>query len=179
MLPYKSLEIFSASTVLSHGSIMMPPHQPRVFARLARWQLFIENWKLRWPSGVKQREMSRLSKIVISVWFQKRNFQAPIEHSYSFCATFKFFETSGFGHHQWNSYKATCYGHLVIHNTHSVNMKYPVDCRKANKITKWIDLYFPQTKNLREFYIYFSEHFFWPSTFNINFLSCLTRPVFL
>ena len=37
MLPYKSLEIFSASTVLSHGSIMLPPHQPRVFARLARW----------------------------------------------------------------------------------------------------------------------------------------------
>ena len=22
----------------SHGSIMLPPHQPRVFARLARWQ---------------------------------------------------------------------------------------------------------------------------------------------
>ena len=43
MLPYKhasrSLEIFSANTVLSHGSIMLPPHQPRVFARLARWQL--------------------------------------------------------------------------------------------------------------------------------------------
>ena len=40
ILPYKSLEIFSAYTVLSHGSIMLPPHQPRVFARLARWQLF-------------------------------------------------------------------------------------------------------------------------------------------
>ena len=43
MLPYKhasrSLEIFSAKTVLSHGSIMLPPHQPRVFARLTRWQL--------------------------------------------------------------------------------------------------------------------------------------------
>ena len=25
-------------TVLSHGSIMLPPSQPRVFARLARWQ---------------------------------------------------------------------------------------------------------------------------------------------
>ena len=45
MLPYehasRSLEIFSANTVLSHGSIMLPPHQPRVFARLARWQLLI------------------------------------------------------------------------------------------------------------------------------------------
>ena len=42
MLPCKhasrSLEIFSANTVLSHGSITLPPHQPRVFARLARWQ---------------------------------------------------------------------------------------------------------------------------------------------
>ena len=38
MLPYKSLEIFSASTVLLHGSIMLPPHRPRVFARLARWK---------------------------------------------------------------------------------------------------------------------------------------------
>ena len=42
MLPYKhfsrSLEIFSACTILSHGSIMLPPRQPRVFARLARWQ---------------------------------------------------------------------------------------------------------------------------------------------
>ena len=41
-LPYKhasrSLEIFSANTVLSHGSIMLPPHQPRVLARLAHWQ---------------------------------------------------------------------------------------------------------------------------------------------
>ena len=42
MLPYKhssrALEIFTAYTVLSHGSIMLPPRQPRVFARLARWQ---------------------------------------------------------------------------------------------------------------------------------------------
>ena len=30
---------FSAYTVLSHRSIMLPPRQPRVFARLARWQL--------------------------------------------------------------------------------------------------------------------------------------------
>ena len=29
---------FSACTVLSHGSIMQPPRQPCVFARLARWQ---------------------------------------------------------------------------------------------------------------------------------------------
>ena len=40
MLPYnhssRSLEIFTAYTVLSHGSIMLPPRQPRVFARLAR-----------------------------------------------------------------------------------------------------------------------------------------------
>ena len=28
-----------AFSVLSHGSIMLPPRQPRVFARLARWQL--------------------------------------------------------------------------------------------------------------------------------------------
>ena len=44
MLPYKhasrSLDIFSANTVLSLGSIMLPPHQPRVFARLARWQSY-------------------------------------------------------------------------------------------------------------------------------------------
>ena len=33
-----SLEILSACTVLSHGSIMLPPRRPRVFARLARWQ---------------------------------------------------------------------------------------------------------------------------------------------
>ena len=43
MLPYqhssRALEIFTAYTVLSHGSIMLPPRQPRVFARLARWQL--------------------------------------------------------------------------------------------------------------------------------------------
>ena len=47
MLPYKhssrALEIFTAYTVLSHGSIMLPPRQPRVFARLARWQLLIIN----------------------------------------------------------------------------------------------------------------------------------------
>ena len=36
-----SLEIFSALTILSHSSIMLPPHQPRVFARLARWQLLL------------------------------------------------------------------------------------------------------------------------------------------
>ena len=33
ILPYKSLETFSACTVISHGSIMLPPHQPRGFAR--------------------------------------------------------------------------------------------------------------------------------------------------
>ena len=32
-------EFFRQHSVLSHGSIMLPPHQPRVFARLARWQL--------------------------------------------------------------------------------------------------------------------------------------------
>ena len=36
---FRSLEIFTACTVLTHGSIMLPPRQPRVFARLARWQL--------------------------------------------------------------------------------------------------------------------------------------------
>ena len=35
---FRSLEIFTACTVLTHGSIMLPPCQPRVFARLARWQ---------------------------------------------------------------------------------------------------------------------------------------------
>ena len=35
MLPYKHSSFFS---VLSHGSIMLLPCQPRVFARLARWQ---------------------------------------------------------------------------------------------------------------------------------------------
>ena len=45
ILPYnrnvtwQSFELFS---VLSHGSIMLPPRQPRVFARLARWQLDYE-----------------------------------------------------------------------------------------------------------------------------------------
>ena len=42
ILPYKhvsrSLEIFSACTVLSRGSAMLPPLQPRIFARPARWQ---------------------------------------------------------------------------------------------------------------------------------------------
>ena len=36
----RSLEIFSACTVLLHSSIMLPPHQPHVFAQLACWQLF-------------------------------------------------------------------------------------------------------------------------------------------
>ena len=40
ILRYKTLEIFSACTVLSHGSIMLPP-QPRVFARLAGLQLIL------------------------------------------------------------------------------------------------------------------------------------------
>ena len=49
ILPYnrnvtlQTLEIFSASAVLSHGSIMLPSRQPRVFARLARWQLNTAN----------------------------------------------------------------------------------------------------------------------------------------
>ena len=42
MLPYihvsRSLEIFPSYTILSHGSITLPPRQSRVFARLARWQ---------------------------------------------------------------------------------------------------------------------------------------------
>ena len=42
MLPYniplEHSRFFTAYTVLSHGSIMLPPRQPRVFARLARWQ---------------------------------------------------------------------------------------------------------------------------------------------
>ena len=43
ILPYNrngTLQTFlsSACTVLSHGSIMLSPRQPRVFARLARWQ---------------------------------------------------------------------------------------------------------------------------------------------
>ena len=33
MLPYKHSSFFPSS----HGSIMLPPRQPRVFARLARW----------------------------------------------------------------------------------------------------------------------------------------------
>ena len=35
MLPYKHSSFFPPT----HGSIMLPPRQPRVFARLARWQL--------------------------------------------------------------------------------------------------------------------------------------------
>ena len=53
LLPYKSLEVFSPCTVLSHGSIMLPPHQPRVFARLARWQL-IESLKVFVRSAFNQ-----------------------------------------------------------------------------------------------------------------------------
>ena len=34
MLPYKHSSFFPPS----HGSVMLPPLQPRVFARLARWQ---------------------------------------------------------------------------------------------------------------------------------------------
>ena len=34
MLPYKHSRFFPHT----HGSIMLPPRQPRVFARLARWQ---------------------------------------------------------------------------------------------------------------------------------------------
>ena len=35
----RSLENFSARTVLSHGSMMLPPRKLSVFAPLARWQL--------------------------------------------------------------------------------------------------------------------------------------------
>ena len=35
MLPYKYSSFFPPT----HGSIMLPPRQPRVFSRLARWQL--------------------------------------------------------------------------------------------------------------------------------------------
>ena len=50
MLPYKHSSFFSPT----HGSIMLPPRQPRVFARLARWQLSwyhlnIQNW-IKLPS---------------------------------------------------------------------------------------------------------------------------------
>ena len=51
ILPYKSLKVFSACTVLSHSSIMRPPHQPCVFARLARWQLK-HYWFVRSRSAV-------------------------------------------------------------------------------------------------------------------------------
>ena len=40
-LPYKHSSFFPPT----HGSIMLPPRQPRVFARLARWQLHQENKK--------------------------------------------------------------------------------------------------------------------------------------
>ena len=44
---FRSLEIFTACTVLMHGSIMLPPRQPRIFARLARWQQgdVLQNWE--------------------------------------------------------------------------------------------------------------------------------------
>ena len=48
ILPYKhfsrTLEILVACTVLSHGSIMLPPREPRVFARLG--SLAIKIWAL-------------------------------------------------------------------------------------------------------------------------------------
>ena len=43
MLPYKHSSFFPPA--LSHGSIMLLPRQPRIFARLARWQ----SWKLQFP----------------------------------------------------------------------------------------------------------------------------------
>ena len=58
ILPYKLLEIFSASTVLLHGSIMLPPHQPRVFARLARWQMvhnILDTNKILYKTKKKQQ----------------------------------------------------------------------------------------------------------------------------
>ena len=66
MLPYKhasrSLEIFSANTVLSHGSIMLPPHQPRVFARLARWQLDTTNSRGTTLHAACTRKFLRLTR---------------------------------------------------------------------------------------------------------------------
>ena len=38
MLPYNHSSFFPPT----HGSIMLPPRQPRVFARLARWQSYIK-----------------------------------------------------------------------------------------------------------------------------------------
>ena len=41
ILPYNrnvTLQALKLFSVLSHGSIMLPPRQPRVFARLVRWQ---------------------------------------------------------------------------------------------------------------------------------------------
>ena len=35
----ESQESYLTAAVLSHGSIMLPPRQPHVFARLAHWQL--------------------------------------------------------------------------------------------------------------------------------------------
>ena len=42
MLPYKHSSFFPPT----HGSIMLTPRQPRVFARLARWQLETSNFAL-------------------------------------------------------------------------------------------------------------------------------------
>ena len=47
----RSLEIFCACTVLSHGSVMLTSGQPLVSARLACWQLIhivIVMWSLLW-----------------------------------------------------------------------------------------------------------------------------------
>ena len=66
----QALELFS---VLSHGSIMLPPRQPCVFARLARWQLGIRiddkrlivpgNWftRLSWDWWRRARTSAHLS----------------------------------------------------------------------------------------------------------------------
>ena len=51
----QALELFS---VLSHGSIMLPPRQPRVFARLARWQLAV----IRYPNALGGFSLYRSSE---------------------------------------------------------------------------------------------------------------------
>ena len=71
ILPYKSLEIFCTCTVLLHGSIMLPPHQPRVFARLAHWHWWGEEGCSHASiNTVIRNELPEAQKFVISLIFQ-------------------------------------------------------------------------------------------------------------
>ena len=87
MLPYKHSSFFPPS----HGSTMLPPHQPRVFARLAHWQLIhlsinSESYKYHKhhdSTSTPGRHGSFMARVLFSrsVWSTLPNVRAPFPNS--------------------------------------------------------------------------------------------------